>query len=398
MTVSAASRNIPAGTVIEISPVLLFSQDEYKQHGRYTALDHYTFVWPDGRMALAFGLGRILAFNPPDSQLTLYSPGSLFNHSHSPNVSYQLDTDTESIRYVTSRPVPVEEELCIFYGHKLWFQDVNGSAAVEVDREVDDGWGGLSKVVGERDDEHRMAQWPWLNGKTDDVVAIDQLPFTRIRLTPDDDEEDHMEAIRTGKVNSMHIHLLFSLQHIAEAWAVDIADSRQIAAMLKWLRQVGLEDASLSHLKRIRKTGNTSSLLLAPVSVWPDPPPLPDAIDLPAPYIVTIPRNVALTQVSLKLKSTLWPTKYAPRKKWEPEPWTRGKIRWAWEAMKIVVSEAKAARVRGEVRDFILQRLFSLEANNLYLPVLVAYRGVCPPNIRRRVSRCRSITTANDSS
>lgn len=25
--------------------------------GKYTVLDHYTFNWPDGRMALALGLG-----------------------------------------------------------------------------------------------------------------------------------------------------------------------------------------------------------------------------------------------------------------------------------------------------------------------------------------------------
>ena len=25
--------------------------------GRFTILDHYTFTWPDGRMALALGLG-----------------------------------------------------------------------------------------------------------------------------------------------------------------------------------------------------------------------------------------------------------------------------------------------------------------------------------------------------
>lgn len=53
----AASRPIPAQTLIEVSPVLLFSADEYEAHGKYTALDHYTFKWRDGRMALALGLG-----------------------------------------------------------------------------------------------------------------------------------------------------------------------------------------------------------------------------------------------------------------------------------------------------------------------------------------------------
>ena len=43
--------------MIEISPVLLFSKQEYDDHGKHTLLDHYTFNWRDGRMALALGLG-----------------------------------------------------------------------------------------------------------------------------------------------------------------------------------------------------------------------------------------------------------------------------------------------------------------------------------------------------
>lgn len=46
-----------AYTLLEISPALLFSAEEYEVHGRHTVLDHYTFKWRDGRMALALGLG-----------------------------------------------------------------------------------------------------------------------------------------------------------------------------------------------------------------------------------------------------------------------------------------------------------------------------------------------------
>ncbi|TCD70561.1 hypothetical protein EIP91_002907 [Steccherinum ochraceum] len=259
--------------------------------------------------------------------------GSLFNHSESPNVSYHLSTETESIRYVTSRPIRQDEELYIFYGHKLWFHDADGGAAVNHVPDTDDGWGGLSGV-GENEEhaDDSTKEWSLLEGKTDDIIHIDDLPFTRIKLTPDDEEEDELEAIRT-----------------VDAWAVDITDSRQIASMLKWLRQAGLEDPSLSHLKRIRKNTESSSMLLAPVSLYPEAPPLPATTDLPAPYVVTVPKNAALTQTSLKLKTTMWPTVYAPRKKWEPEPWSKGKVRWAWEAMKTVVVEAKLAKQRGEL-------------------------------------------------
>jgi tRNA-specific adenosine deaminase 3 len=52
-----ASRAIPAHTVIEIDPVLLFTRDEYEAHGKHTILDQYTFKWRGGQMALALGLG-----------------------------------------------------------------------------------------------------------------------------------------------------------------------------------------------------------------------------------------------------------------------------------------------------------------------------------------------------
>jgi hypothetical protein len=54
---SIASRNIPGQTVVDVSPILYFSKDEYEAHGKYTILDHYTFKCRDGRMALALGLG-----------------------------------------------------------------------------------------------------------------------------------------------------------------------------------------------------------------------------------------------------------------------------------------------------------------------------------------------------
>jgi hypothetical protein len=62
LIISIASREIAAHTDLEISPVLLFTSTEYEEHGRYTLLDHYTFKWRDGRMALALGLGKAAIF------------------------------------------------------------------------------------------------------------------------------------------------------------------------------------------------------------------------------------------------------------------------------------------------------------------------------------------------
>lgn len=116
---------IPAKTVIEISPVLFFSYDEYQRHGRHTVLDHYTFVWGDGRMALPLGLG------------------SLFNHSDAPNVTYTKNKESDCIEYATTREISAEEELCIFYGHNLWFVD-HDAKAQEGCREETDEWAGLN--------------------------------------------------------------------------------------------------------------------------------------------------------------------------------------------------------------------------------------------------------------
>ena len=107
----------------------------------------------------------------------------------------------------------------------------------------------------------------------------------------------------------------------------------------------------MAHLKRIRKTDDRMSMVLALTREYPQPPKFPENIELPSLYVVTVPRTAALTMSSLKLKSSLWPTIYAPRKKFEPEPWSRSKVRWACEAMKQVVKEARVAAEKGEVRS-----------------------------------------------
>lgn len=160
---------------------------------------------------------------------------------------------------------------------------------------------------------------------------------------------------------------------IVQVYVVDIPSPRHIAPMLKWVQQSGLDDPELGHLKRIRKAlpSSSSSTSTAPLETPPTPPistststsstllistlpppPLPPNLDLGSPYQVTVPRTAALTPRSLELKNALWPTVYAPRRKGETEPWTRGQARWAWEAMRQVVTEAQKARDAGEVCSY----------------------------------------------
>ena len=118
----------------------------------------------------------------------------------------------------------------------------------------------------------------------------------------------------------------------------------------RWLKQSCLDTPALAHLKRIRKLDGKTTLLIISHSTSPEKPLLPPDLGLPEPYIVEVPRTAALTQKALKVKTTFWPTIYAPRKKGELEPVTRGRVRWAWNAMQNVIREAAAAKANGEVR------------------------------------------------
>ena len=53
---------------------------------------------------------------------TCNSTGSLFNHSPTPNVTYTKRKDLQCIEYKTVKSIEANEELLIFYGHKLWFE------------------------------------------------------------------------------------------------------------------------------------------------------------------------------------------------------------------------------------------------------------------------------------
>ncbi|KAH8976302.1 hypothetical protein BDL97_01G207200, partial [Sphagnum fallax] len=118
---------LPRGTLVDISPVLVFSKEEYNKV-EDGLLGSYTFGWKSvgddgkvvrkGQMALALGMGDL--FNP-----RRHFARSLFNHSATPNVSYTLHLETLTIHYRTTRPVAAWEELCICYGDKMKDEEEN---------------------------------------------------------------------------------------------------------------------------------------------------------------------------------------------------------------------------------------------------------------------------------
>ena len=114
-------------------------------------------------------------------------------------MSFSLNTESESIRYTTSRKILPDEELFIFYGHNLWFDPVGvNSSKHATEEESEDGWGGLSGVQDDTDEQDRSQHWDLVDGNPEEHIPEDQLPFIRIKTTPDDPIEEEMHAIQTG--------------------------------------------------------------------------------------------------------------------------------------------------------------------------------------------------------
>ena len=101
---------IPASGIVELAPVIeLTAADRERIHA--TGLHDYYFIWGAGA-AIALGYG------------------SLYNHSPSPNLDYELDYDFGQIRFSALRDIAAGEELLIDYKagderEGLWFAVAN---------------------------------------------------------------------------------------------------------------------------------------------------------------------------------------------------------------------------------------------------------------------------------
>ncbi len=105
-----ATEAIEAQTILEISPVLVFSMKDRKK-AEETLLYNYIFEWGQGHEMGALGLGYI----------------SIYNHSYQPNCSYQMDFDNELMTITAIHDIAVGEELFINYNadpedqSPIWF-------------------------------------------------------------------------------------------------------------------------------------------------------------------------------------------------------------------------------------------------------------------------------------
>ncbi|CZT08749.1 uncharacterized protein RCO7_03444 [Rhynchosporium graminicola] len=122
-----ASRDIPGRTVIEVSPVLVLDPVENEEHVRKTNLYNYTYNWPYNPPPARANTQGVNATKPPTTtQAVILGLGSMFNHStmHQ-NVGWDRDINNLLVTYITLRDIKAGEELCISYGQRLTFKDMD---------------------------------------------------------------------------------------------------------------------------------------------------------------------------------------------------------------------------------------------------------------------------------
>jgi len=108
-----AGVSFKAGDLVECAHCILIPSEQCAAADQ-TVLREYTYKTAGGQQLLAL------------------NHGSLFNHSRSPNLTYEKDLAALVIRYYAARAIAAGEELTIFYGHKLWFDDTDNQRLAPV--------------------------------------------------------------------------------------------------------------------------------------------------------------------------------------------------------------------------------------------------------------------------
>ena len=104
---------IPAGTMIEIAPVIVMEKTD-RQYLDKTLLHDYIFEWGKQKDKCCMALGLI----------------PIYNHSYKSNCEYFMDFEDDTIAVKTVRIIEKGEELTINYNgdwndaKKLWFDAV----------------------------------------------------------------------------------------------------------------------------------------------------------------------------------------------------------------------------------------------------------------------------------
>ncbi|ASN03540.1 SET domain-containing protein [Virgibacillus necropolis] len=103
-----ATKDIPKGTLIHEAPVIPYPNDQHKFIER-TILDDYVFEYGINHTAVVLGYGM------------------LFNHSYTPNATYDISFTKHTFDYYAYTGIKVGEEILINYNgdvdneDPLWF-------------------------------------------------------------------------------------------------------------------------------------------------------------------------------------------------------------------------------------------------------------------------------------
>lgn len=104
-----ATRDITKGELIEVSPVIISPKKEWK-YLKKTVLFYYCFYWTNKDTAIALGYG------------------ALFNHSYTPNTTFDNNEENLSIDFYALVDIKEGEEITINYNgdsedkSPLWFE------------------------------------------------------------------------------------------------------------------------------------------------------------------------------------------------------------------------------------------------------------------------------------
>jgi len=108
-------KNIKKGTVVDIAPVVLIPNKDYKKI-RKTMLYNYCYVWEDPDHKPEF-----------KNAITL-SISQFINHSYDPNVRYLYDYKNKAIEFEAIRDISKGEEITVNYNGlvddkaPVWFE------------------------------------------------------------------------------------------------------------------------------------------------------------------------------------------------------------------------------------------------------------------------------------
>lgn len=88
-----------------------------------------------------------------------------------------------------------DEELCIFYGHELWFEQApsaNGEDEIAVVREAGASTSSMTRPI-------EVVENPFVQGDPDEILSDDEEPFLRTKVMPEEDAEEDESSVRTSE-------------------------------------------------------------------------------------------------------------------------------------------------------------------------------------------------------